>query len=143
MIVLDTDHISELQQPNSVRGMRLSVRLGAVPQDQIATTIVSAEEQMRGWLAAINKQPAGVEQVDAYADLLGLFQFYRTWLVLPFDELAAQRFGDLRAAKVRISTMDLKIAAIVLTLQGTLLSANLRDFRQVPGLSVEDWLGEA
>ena len=140
MIVLDTDHVSELQEPDSVRGKRLAGRLGAVHQEQIATTIVSAEEQMRGWLGAIHKQPAGIDQVDAYANLLGLFQFYRNWLILPFEELAAQRFRDLRAAKIRISTMDLKIAAIVLTHQGRLLSANLRDFRQVPGLSVEDWL---
>ena len=36
--------------------------------------------------------------------------------------------------------MDLKIAAIVLARQATFLSANLRDFRQVPNLYVEDWL---
>jgi tRNA(fMet)-specific endonuclease VapC len=35
--------------------------------------------------------------------------------------------------------MDLKIASIVLANQATLLSANLRDFQQVPGLQVEDW----
>ena len=36
--------------------------------------------------------------------------------------------------------MDLKIASIVLVHDATLLSRNLRDFRQVPGLRVEDWL---
>ena len=35
---------------------------------------------------------------------------------------------------IRIGTTDLKIAAIALTHQGTLLSSNLRDFDQVPGL---------
>jgi hypothetical protein len=35
---------------------------------------------------------------------------------------------------------DLKIAAIALTHDSLLLSANLRDFEQVPGLQVEDWL---
>ena len=59
---------------------------------------------------------------------------------MPFDQPAAQRFLDLKAAKIHIGTMDLKIAAIVLVHQAQLLSANLRDFRQVPGLSVEDWL---
>ena len=140
MIVLDTDHLSELQYPNSVRGARLSGRLSAVPQDQIATTIVTFEEQMRGWLASINKQPAGISQVEAYDRLGEVVQFYLGWLILPFDQLAAEEFHRLKSRKVRISTMDLKIAAIVLTHQGTLLSANLRDFRQVPGLSVEDWL---
>jgi tRNA(fMet)-specific endonuclease VapC len=41
-----------------------------------------------------------------------------------------------------IGTMDLKIASIALAHSATLLSANLRDFRQVPNLSVEDWLVE-
>jgi tRNA(fMet)-specific endonuclease VapC len=140
MIVLDTDHISDLQHPNSVRGTRLSGRLGVVPPGQVATTIISAEEQMRGWLAAIHQQPAGIKQVDTYADLVRLIEFYRNWLILPFDRLAAEQFHRLKSQKIRISTMDLKIAATALRHGATLLSANLRDFRQVPGLSVEDWL---
>ena len=55
MIVLDTDHISELQQPNSHRGARLAGRLRAVVDDPVVTTIVTAEEQLRGWLGAINQ----------------------------------------------------------------------------------------
>jgi predicted nucleic acid-binding protein len=36
--------------------------------------------------------------------------------------------------------MDLKIAAIAFMHSATLLSGNLRDFQQVAGLHVEDWL---
>jgi tRNA(fMet)-specific endonuclease VapC len=38
--------------------------------------------------------------------------------------------------------MDLKIASIALVQDALLLSANLRDFQQVPELRVEDWLKE-
>ena len=41
--------------------------------------------------------------------------------------------------KIRIGTHDLKIAAITLVHDATLLSGNLRDFKKVPGLKVEDW----
>jgi tRNA(fMet)-specific endonuclease VapC len=41
--------------------------------------------------------------------------------------------------KIRIGTMDLKIASIVKVRDATLFSRNLRDFRKVPGLKVEDW----
>jgi tRNA(fMet)-specific endonuclease VapC len=140
MIILDTDYMYELQYPNSVRGARLLGRLSAVEDSQLATTIVTYEEQMRGWLASINKQPAGISQVEAYTSLLEVVQSYLGWIILLFDRLAAEQFHRLRSQKIRISTMDLKIAAIVLRQGATLLSANLRDFRQVPGLSVEDWL---
>jgi tRNA(fMet)-specific endonuclease VapC len=140
MIILDTDHMSELQYPNSVRGAHLVGRLSAVEDSQLATTIVTYEEQMRGWLASINKQPAGISQVEAYTSLLEVVQTYLGWIILPFDRLAAEQFHRLRSQRIRISTMDLKIAAIVLRQGATLLSANLRDFRQIPGLAVEDWL---
>lgn len=36
--------------------------------------------------------------------------------------------------------MDLKIAAIALMNDALLLTANMVDFKQVPGLRVENWL---
>ncbi len=36
--------------------------------------------------------------------------------------------------------MDLRIAAIALTNNALLLSADLDDFERVPGLKVENWL---
>jgi tRNA(fMet)-specific endonuclease VapC len=58
---------------------------------------------------------------------------------LAFDEAAALVFQRLQRARLRIGAMDLKIAAIVVSGDATLLSRNLTDFRQVPGLPVEDW----
>ena len=43
------------------------------------------------------------------------------------------------ARVIRIGTMDLKIAAIVLAHDATLLTKNLSDFRKVPGSKVADW----
>jgi tRNA(fMet)-specific endonuclease VapC len=139
MIVLDTDHLSELGHGGSAKGGKLLQRL-QLQGDPIAAAIVSIEEQFRGRLAAINRIPAGPKQVHPYSQLIELIGFYSGWSILPFDQPAAQRFLDLKAAKIHIGTMDLKIAAIVLVHQARLLSANLRDFRQVPGLTVEDWL---
>jgi tRNA(fMet)-specific endonuclease VapC len=139
MIVLDTDHLSELERRGSAKGTRLLQRL-QLQSDPIAATVVSIEEQFRGRLAGINRVPSGPKQVHPYWRLVELIAFYSGWSILPFDQPAVQRFLDLTAAKIRIGTMDLKIAAIVLVHQATLLPANLRDFRQVPGLLVEDWL---
>lgn len=59
--------------------------------------------------------------------------------VLPFDEACIDRFEALRSAKIPVRTMDLRIAATVLEFGGTLVTRNLRDFRCVPGLVIEDW----
>jgi tRNA(fMet)-specific endonuclease VapC len=88
----------------------------------------------------MHRRPPGREQVVHYDALGELLVFRSGWTILPFDRAAAERFHELKAQRIRIGTMDLKIAAIVLTRGGTLRSANLRDFRRVPNLLVEDWL---
>jgi tRNA(fMet)-specific endonuclease VapC len=72
--------------------------------------------------------------------LLRLFDFFTRWHVVPFDEQAANEFQGLRAHTIRIGTMDLKIAAIALIHDALLLSANLRDFQQVPNLCAANWI---
>lgn len=59
--------------------------------------------------------------------------------VMPFDEAALDEFLSLQEQKIRIGTNDLRIAGIAKTNGVKLLSRNLRDFRQAPGLDVEDW----
>ncbi len=140
MILLDTDHLSLLKYPDNPRCAALTARLAGSSDSDIGTTIVSAEEQMRGWLAVISRRRDVHKQIDAYRELLGLMEFFNRWTILPFDVAAADEFERQRRGKVRIGTMDLKIAAIALVHDALLLSANLSDFRQVPGLKVENWL---
>jgi tRNA(fMet)-specific endonuclease VapC len=95
---------------------------------------------MRGWLAVVNRADNVYHQVPAYQALLRLFAFFARWEVLPFDEQAADMFTRLRQQRMRIGTMDLKIAAIALVHEALLLSANLEDFQQVSHLRVADWI---
>src|SRR5262249_41274167 len=98
------------------------------------------EEQLRGWLAFINRVRAVEQQSTAYDRLTQLFRFFSQWTIVSFDTQAAQEFRALRKQKIRIGTMDLKIASIALVHKALLLSANLQDFQQVPGVRVENWL---
>ena len=59
--------------------------------------------------------------------------------MLPFNDAAGRVFDSLIARRVRVSTMDLRIASIALSNGLTLLTRNTRDFAQVPGLVTEDW----
>jgi tRNA(fMet)-specific endonuclease VapC len=138
MLVLDTDHLVELDR-GSAEGDALRRKLDGVA-DVISTTIISAEEQLRGWLAQIHRERDPHKQIVAYERLQRRFDFYAAWNVLPWDAASADRFQELRRQRIRLGTMDLKIASIVLVQNATLLSRNLRDFQRVPGLHVEDWL---
>lgn len=140
MIVFDSDHLSILQHPESPQYERLIQALEKSTEQEVATTVISLEEQMRGWLAAINRTRDAQHQTRYYSRLAGLVEFYCHWNILPFHDQAAQQFADLRKTGIRIGTMDLKIAAIVLTHGGTLITANERDFEKVPGLRWENWL---
>jgi len=59
--------------------------------------------------------------------------------VVEFDTKAATEFKRLRQAGVRIGTMDLKIAAIALANDATVITRNTQDFARVPNLKFEDW----
>lgn len=63
------------------------------------------------------------------------------FVVLPFDRAAAEVHGDLRyeLRHSPIGERDLLLASIGLARGLTLVTANLREFRRVPGLNVEDW----
>lgn len=142
MILLDTDHLTILALRKSERYVSLRARMAASNDQDFATTIVNAEEQMRGWLAEINRLRTVHQQIPPYERLLGLVEFLGELPLMPFETRAADEFDRLRRLKVRIGSMDLKIASIALIHNVLLLSANLRDFQQVPGLRVENWLKE-
>ncbi|MEL6603180.1 MAG: type II toxin-antitoxin system VapC family toxin [Cyanobacteria bacterium J06614_10] len=58
---------------------------------------------------------------------------------LPFDTDAIALFEKMRSRKVRVGTMDLRIAATALSNNLTLLTRNIKDFDKVPNLHTEDW----
>jgi tRNA(fMet)-specific endonuclease VapC len=138
MLVLDTDHMSLLEW-GSDAGARLREHLANYEEGDVATTIINYEEQVRGWMAYIARARSLEKQVEAYRRLRNHLENYRQIPVLDFDDAAARIYQQLRRARIRIGTMDLKIAAIVISLDATLLSRNQRDFSSVPGIHVEDW----
>lgn len=138
MIILDTDCISLLERGGG-ESKTLLENLASAATNEIATTIVNFEEQMRGWLAFLSKAKTVEQQVAAYERLNRFLNNYRVITVLPFEEVAAIEFRKLKAKKIRIGSMDLKIAAIALAHDALLVTRNLVDFERVPGLKLADW----
>jgi tRNA(fMet)-specific endonuclease VapC len=139
MLILDTDHISHLQRAESSRAIELGRRLTAA-EDDIAVTVIPLEEQMRGWLPKLREPASLADQIEFYRRLKESLEQYCEMPILDFDQVAATRFHELRKKHRRLGALDLKIAAIVLVHNATLLSANLRDFKQIEELKVEDWV---
>ena len=139
MILIDTDHVSVLSDSRQARRSNLLARLKA-SGEVAALPVVTAEEQFRAWLAQIRRVNDVHKQIVPYIRFQKLISFLREWEIVGWNEPAADEFKRLRAARVRIGTQDLKIASIALANDALLLSANLRDYEQVPGLRVENWL---
>ena len=138
-VLLDTDHLSVLQWAEQPACDRLLVCLDRLPPDDIATSIVSFQEQILGWQAYLNRARQPRQVVAAYGKLETIWRSFLRMNVLPFAEDAQACFTGLRPQCPRVQTLDLRIASIALTTHAVLLSRNVRDFRRVPGLVVEDW----
>ena len=131
--ILDTDHVSLHQYGHR----QVTARVEACASDELAITIITVEEQMRGRLAQIGR--SGVDLTVAYDQLRATAGYFCDLPTLPFDAEAQHQFQQLRERRIRIGTLDLRIAAIALTQNAVLLTRNRRDFELVPGLRLEDW----
>jgi tRNA(fMet)-specific endonuclease VapC len=135
LYILDTDHLSLYQRnPNLFQE-----QLKTTPPPEIVTTIITAEEQLRGRFLQISQAKVMLARTNAYRHLRLAIESLNEYRLLDYDAQADAIFTALRQEKLRIGTNDLRIAAITLAIGGTLLTRNLADFSQVPELKIEDW----
>ena len=132
MYCFDTDVLAAalLREPP----MQLVRRLARTPGDQQFTTSVSLAEIAYAAARNGDSDVAGrVRELIAAASA-----------VLPFDQDAAEVYGPLRAQLerlgVRLDEPSLRIAAIALSRDLTLVTASARLYDRVPGLRIENWL---
>jgi tRNA(fMet)-specific endonuclease VapC len=139
MYVFDTDHLGILQRVSDPYYSVLSGRISRHAQTDFHVTVVSFHEQILGWTAYISRAGDRGGVVRGYSRLEGILADFARAQVLPFDDEAADVFDALRRQRIRIGTMDLRIASIARSKNMTVLTRNLADFRRVPDLAVEDW----
>lgn len=139
MIILDTDHCSVLFDGRTAKHGVLTSRLKESFQE-IALPIVAIEEQLRGFLAYIHRERDVIKQVWPYSRMAAMLRAFSGLSILDFTQEAASLMLALKKKRVKVGAQDLKIASIALSTESLLLSANLRDYEQVPGLHVENWL---
>jgi tRNA(fMet)-specific endonuclease VapC len=139
VFLLDTDHLVVLERGESPASEILASRISLHSPADLFVSIVSFHEQVAGWQAYLGRKRSSVQVVRAYREFGRLLDAFSTAQIAQYNDAAATRFEELRRARVRIGTMDLRIAAIALTRDFTVLTRNLIDFEKVPELRVEDW----
>jgi len=137
--LLDTDHISILQKQSGPEYRAMMPRIAQVPRADLAFCIVSFHEQVLGCNTYIAQAKTSADIVRGYLMFDRVLSAFAAARVLPFDAKASVVFDGLVSKRVRIATMDLRIASIALSQGSTLLTRNSRDFGRVPQLLIEDW----
>jgi tRNA(fMet)-specific endonuclease VapC len=133
--LLDTDHVSLSQRGHPL----VSARIQAAGPSQIAISVITVEEQLRGWLAAVRNATTPRARVTGYERLRMAVEYFASITLLDYTLQADALVTDLRRQGVRVGTQDLRIAAVALSHGATLVTRNGHDFRQVPGLTIVDW----
>jgi tRNA(fMet)-specific endonuclease VapC len=135
MYLFDTDILSQTLKPSPAP--QLIARLAELAAERQFTSAVTVGEMVYG------------AHRSARRDVLLRRLEERVWpnvRILPFDRAAGETYGRLRAelefAGTLLSEPDLRIAAIALTHNLTLVTGNVRHFSRVSGLRVEDWIND-
>ncbi len=135
--LLDTDLLSLLQRGHA----RVVETLEALDDSGLAITLITKIELLRGRHDFVLKASTG-EQLLRAEKWLKETEFFllKTPVIYP-DTAAATQFDRLRMMKNlrKIGRADLLIASIVLANDATLVTRNVRHFKQVPGLKTVNW----
>jgi tRNA(fMet)-specific endonuclease VapC len=138
MHVLDTDTLTRAHGGHP--GVAQRVRI--IGEENVATTIISAIEILRGRHEFMLKAKDGEELLRAQQLLQKSEELLESLPIVLVDGGAASQFDKLRDNRKlkKIGRRDLLIACISLAQDATVVTRNLRHFREVPGLKVENWI---
>jgi tRNA(fMet)-specific endonuclease VapC len=114
-------------------------RVRAVAPGDRAISVITVEEQLSGWYTQLRQAKDHERLAWAYRRLAVTVRLLANVQIVDFDGPAIRRCEQLKKLKLKVRKMDLRIAASVLERGAILVTRNVRDFRQVPGLRIEDW----
>jgi tRNA(fMet)-specific endonuclease VapC len=138
LFILDTDSASLFLAGNQKLIYRVTQE---VPH--VVTTIVTVQELFNGWAGRVNDPAEANHLVRIYGKLWQTTEFLKTIEILTFSELANTYYQRLiqehRFLAKKKLEKDMRIAAIALSVEGTIITRNQKDFTQVPNLKIEDW----
>lgn len=139
MFILDTDHLGILQGPRNEQCLNILQKIAEVDDSNVYLTIISFHEIVAGWTKFVKQSNDPLKIVAGYARLEQVLKDFSCSQVLPFSLAASEVFEGLKQRKIRVATMDLRIASIAISQQMTVVTRNTVDYDRIPGLIVQDW----
>jgi tRNA(fMet)-specific endonuclease VapC len=137
--ILDTDHTSLFLEGNPLVVDKIAQRYS-----DLAISVITVQELFNGWVVRINNPAYASNLVWLYTKLWQTTEFTRNIRVLNFDEAAdtcyKKLLRDYKQLDKKRLHKDMRIAAIAMSLDATLVTRNYRDFSQVPNLKIENWV---
>ena len=138
MHLLDADTLTHLH----ARHPQVVERLSQCDDPEIGISIITKAEVLRARCEYLLKAADGEHVLRAQAWLEVSEALFRQLIIVPYDVAAVReltRLQNHKAAK-SIGRADLLVASVALANRATLVTRNLRHFRQVPGLDLENWV---
>ncbi|MCU0491982.1 MAG: type II toxin-antitoxin system VapC family toxin [Chloroflexaceae bacterium] len=135
IFLLDTDHVSLDQCGHPL----VRQRVQQAGPTNICISVITVEEQMRGWLAAIRVANTSEARVLAYQRFRMAFEYLSSFTVYDFTTNLDTQVSTFRSQGIRVGTQDLRIATVALAHGATLVTRNRTHFQAIPGLLLVDW----
>jgi tRNA(fMet)-specific endonuclease VapC len=138
MRLLDTDTLTHLRAGHP----RFTARLQNCPDSDIGAAIITKIELLRGRMDFLLKAENKERLLRARQWLAQTEMLLEQLAVAIFDHDAAELFDKLKAQSSlrKIGRADLMIVSIVLANRATLVTRNVKHFKQFPGLRVVNWV---
>ncbi|MFL5328844.1 MAG: type II toxin-antitoxin system VapC family toxin [Gemmataceae bacterium] len=135
MYILDTDVLTLFQTGH----VALVQKILANQPRNISVAVISVEEQLTGWYTRLRRAKQPPELAHVYQRMTIAIRFLASFDLITFSEPAIHRYISLRKIHRGIGKNDLRIAAIAMEFNATIVTRNVNDFVRIPGLAVEDW----
>jgi tRNA(fMet)-specific endonuclease VapC len=138
MYLLDTDILTHLQTGHP----KVVDRFQKLAEDQVASTVITAIEILRGRFDFVLKAATGADLLRAQYWLDKTDEFLAQFIVVPINQATCEYFDQLRAVPAyrKIGRADLLIASTALASHATLVTRNTKHFRQISSLKIENWI---
>ena len=138
MILLDTDTVTHFSYGNT----NVRLKIEEVADQELAITLITRNEVLRGRAESLLKAANEEELRKATERFQQAEELLSDFVVVGFDENSIKHFGRLRKQKnlKKMGRADMLIACIALAHDALLVTRNTKDFKDLAGLRMDNWV---